>query len=335
MKVASITVCLLAAVSAFGQPGPPPAFSAADVHTVDRNANPVLPGALSGTSRFELHGATMIDLIGFAWNVEAGRVAGGPNWLATDRFLEVIASAPGPVTRDESAAMLRALLAERFKLVVHNDTRPIQAFAMTVAKGGVRMKKSDGPVTGNAQGSCTQQTDSGIAQDGPPVNTFVCRAMTMPAFAERLPGNGGFYFSATVWSWIRLASKERGTSPSGLRREDRAPRRKEQLPCSTRRKSNSGRTLSPPVPVPVIVVDSVNEKPTDNAPGVSEKLKTKESEFEVALLKPGAPGATQMRVSLQGGKVDVQSATLRTLITVSWNLTNDKIVGLPDFADTD
>ena len=43
-------------------------------------------------------------------------------------------------------------------------------------------------------------------------------------------------------------------------------------------------------PIPVIVVDSVNEKPTDNLPGVSAKLPPLPMEFEVADIKPSPSG---------------------------------------------
>ena len=43
------------------------------------------------------------------------------------------------------------------------------------------------------------------------------------------------------------------------------------------------------VPMPVIVVDSVNEKPTDNPPGAATSLPPTPTEFEVAVVKPSTP----------------------------------------------
>ena len=323
-----LAATLLASVSAFGQSAAP-TFSAADVHMVPSSANPVLAGILAGTSRFELHGASMVDLIRLAWGVNANRVVGGPNWLATDRF-DVIATTPGRATPEEASLMLRTLLADRFKLVVHNDTRPLPAFALTVAKGGAKMKKSDGA----GEAGCVQDKAT-APQDGPAWNTQICHALTMSAFADRLPGIAPFSFlgNAVVTDQTHLNGAWDFTfrfTPAG-RSADAAG----MTLFEATEKQLGLHVESARVPLPVIVVDSVDQKPTDNAPGVSEKLKTTESEFEVALLKPSAPGATQMRISLQGGKVDLQNAPLRTLITVSWNLTNDKIVGLPDFVDTD
>ncbi len=325
---ASVAVLLLSVLSAFGQTPQPLAFVSADVHSVPASANPVLAGALSGTSRFELHGATMVDLIRFAWNVDASRIAGGPSWLATNRF-DIVAATPGPVTREQSAAMLRTLLADRFKLVIRNDTRSIPAFVMTVAKAGPKLKKS---VAAEKSG-CAAKT-APAPQDGPAAQTYVCQGVTMAAFADSLPGIGGIYFlgNPLVADQTHLDGAWDFSfqfTPRGLVAVEGTT-----LFEATEKQLGLHLELGR-APVPVIVVESVNEKPTDNAPGVTEALRPTAREFEVALLKPSEPGATQMRVSLQGGKVDLQNVTLRALITVSWNLTNDKIVGLPDFVDSD
>lgn len=319
-----LTVLLLAAVSAFAQAEPAPAFLTADVHVYTSTANPTLFGLIPGTNRFDLRGATMVDLVRLAWGVDASRVAGGPSWLATDRF-DVIATAPGRPTRDEANLMLRALLADRFKLVVHDGTRPLPAFAMTVAKGGAKMKKSNGP----GESGCVQR------QEEPASTTYVCHAMTMPAFAESLPHLSLIDFLGNplvvdqthldgAWDFT-FRFTARGAAPAG-----------EGTPLFEATEKQLGLHIeSARVPLPVIVVESVNEKPADNAPGATETPQTAAVEFDVALLKPSAPGATQVRISLQGGKVDLQNIPLRALITLAWNLTADKIIGLPDFVDTD
>ena len=74
------------------------------------------------------------------------------------------------------------------------------------------------------------------------------------------------------------------------------------------------------VPMPVIVVDSVNRKPTDNVPGIEKLVPVVPTEFEVADLKPSAPNA-QIRGGLQpGGRIDLQGLTLKQLMLVSLGL---------------
>jgi hypothetical protein len=43
-------------------------------------------------------------------------------------------------------------------------------------------------------------------------------------------------------------------------------------------------------PLPVMAIDSVNETPTPNAPGVKENLLVEATEFEVAVIEKSAPG---------------------------------------------
>src|SRR5262245_42091552 len=58
-----------------------------------------------------------------AYQVQPFQVAGGPAWLASDRF-DINATAPETATPAQMNAMLQTLLAERFKLVIRRENRP-------------------------------------------------------------------------------------------------------------------------------------------------------------------------------------------------------------------
>jgi uncharacterized protein (TIGR03435 family) len=85
--------------------------------------------------------------LGLAFNnvyglgVEDGiRVRGGPDWVRKDRFT-IEATAQGPSDPETMhGPMLRALLERRFQLKVHIETEQVPAFALTVAKGGLKIK---------------------------------------------------------------------------------------------------------------------------------------------------------------------------------------------------
>ena len=90
------------------------------------------------------------------------------------------------------------------------------------------------------------------------------------------------------------------------------------------------------MPMPVIQVVSVNRTPTDNPPGVTTSLPPLPPvEFEVADIKPTAPGATGARLQLQpSGRLDGQNIPLKAYITLAWNINNDQLIaGLPKFAE--
>ena len=78
--------------------------------------------------------------------------------------------------------MLRALLADRFKLVVHTDTRPVPGFLLTVGKGKAKLKEADG----SGETGCPAQRAKRRRRRT--VLAATCRNMTMEAFAETLRG---------------------------------------------------------------------------------------------------------------------------------------------------
>jgi uncharacterized protein (TIGR03435 family) len=87
-------------------------------------------------------------------------------------------------------------------------------------------------------------------------------------------------------------------------------------------------------PIPVIVVDSVNERPTDNLPGVSAKLPALPTEFEVADIKPSQPG-TQTNLQIQpGGRIDARGVSLKDLVQFAWNIDyDDMLSGVKSISD--
>lgn len=105
-----------------------------------------------------------------AYHIGPGQVIGGPAWLDTDRF-HIEAEAAEPVDDDAVIdAMLRNLLADRFHLAVHRETRQLRALVLTVSKQGPKLEKGEG--TGSA-------TNAGHG-------SLELRNSTMDALAERL-----------------------------------------------------------------------------------------------------------------------------------------------------
>jgi uncharacterized protein (TIGR03435 family) len=91
------------------------------------------------------------------------------------------------------------------------------------------------------------------------------------------------------------------------------------------------------LPLPVLFVDSVNQTPTPNAPGVAATIPSPPpAEFEVAIIKPSSPTARGQNGRLQNGRVDIENFPLKQLIQISWQLNNndEMIAGLPKSADT-
>jgi len=110
--------------------------------------------------QFVAHNHALKTLIAAAYDVSPQVISGGPAWVESERY-EIIAKAPGDVrpNLDEQMAMLRALLAERFKLTYHREQKQMSIYALVVAKGGSKLKES--------------AFDPDAAPQGPPLLAFV------------------------------------------------------------------------------------------------------------------------------------------------------------------
>jgi uncharacterized protein (TIGR03435 family) len=326
----SLTLIALSSALAFSQTTPPPAFEMADVHISPRSNNPTARGGTVRAGQYELRTATMLDLISGAYDIKLANIAGGPSWIETDRF-DIIAKVPATTTPESIKPMLRALLADRFHLVVHNDTKPMDAYVLTAGKHPL-LKQSEG----TGPGGCEPQ-----ASDNTPVinGSFLCRNVTLAEFAETLqtwprPPVRSFIGANPVRDLTGLAGKwdfhikwtGRGLLASagsdGITLFDAVEK---QLGLKLELQKT---------PIPVLVVDSVDEKPTDNLPGVSQKLPPLPTEFEVAEITLTQPGTQENMQFQPGGRIDAKAISLRDLVQFAWEIdADDLIVGPKWMAD--
>jgi bla regulator protein blaR1 len=103
-----------------------------------------------GTS---IQGVPVHMLLRFAFGVEPDRIIGSPAWTTSNRYdIEAkVAPEDAPklekLTVEERRAMLLPLLAERFNLKYHHETRELPMYLLVVAKGGPKLAESKEPPT--------------------------------------------------------------------------------------------------------------------------------------------------------------------------------------------
>jgi uncharacterized protein (TIGR03435 family) len=121
----------------------PPAFEVASVRL---NQNPptgaqVVSLRLSlSHGRLNFQAVSLMNLIQQAYDVQRVRVQGCPQWCNEDRF-DVIAKAENPeATQAEVTMMLQTLLADRFKLALHRETKDLSGFALVIGKNGHKLQ---------------------------------------------------------------------------------------------------------------------------------------------------------------------------------------------------
>ena len=121
-----------------------PKFDAFDVATI----KPIGPDdekgryiTMQGTHRFVVKDYTLKLLIAAAYDLNPRTISGGPGWVESDHY-NIVAITPGEVrpSRDEQMTMLRALLADRFKLAFHREAKEFSIFELQVSKGGPKLK---------------------------------------------------------------------------------------------------------------------------------------------------------------------------------------------------
>jgi uncharacterized protein (TIGR03435 family) len=161
-------------------------FDVASVKPCDKNS-PTPPSAGRGgagggsaaASRMDLPCSTLAHLIEVAYvefpdGVRQPRLAfkplpieGGPAWLKSETFF-ISAETESTVTPTMMRGpMLQMILEDRFKLKVHRETRQVPVYELTVAKGGLKIKRT-------VPGSCAPETLENLGRPPEPGEKPLC-----------------------------------------------------------------------------------------------------------------------------------------------------------------
>jgi uncharacterized protein (TIGR03435 family) len=117
----------------------------------------------SNHGRFSLVMVTLKGLVLAAYEVNDFQIVGGPSWIDSDGY-DVVAKAGSDATYAKMKPMLQSLLADRFKLTLHRETRELPVYELAVAKGGPKIAPAK-------EGSCAPLDLSGPAL---PLGSKVC-----------------------------------------------------------------------------------------------------------------------------------------------------------------
>jgi len=329
-RLTALGLVILGSTILLGQSKNAPAFEVADVH-VSAPGTPTRGGFMPG-GRAELRGVTMLELISAAYGVDEKMIVGGPVWLGSDKF-DVIAKAPN-AKEDVLQAMLRTLLADRFKLVVKQEKRDLPAYVLTAGKSAPKLQPAakDGPA----------QTSQGTGDPG--IIHMRCTSCSMDELCEILPDAARNYVDHPVVNETHLKGKfdfqldwmGRGVYLAARNNPDGPP------PISVfDGLEKLGLKLSPGTkPMDVVAVEQVNETPAPNPEGVTAKIPVFPTEFEVAEVRPAKAGAQfsgragpATRTGLMGdwdfqnGRLEILGATLKGLLIQAYDTKENGVSG--------
>jgi uncharacterized protein (TIGR03435 family) len=137
--------------------------------------------------RFTATNVSLKNLMEYeAYGIPGSRILNGPKWLDSTRF-DIEAKMDDPVAeqlqtlahaqrRLETQAMFQQLLADRFKLAVHWESRELPVYALTVGKKGPKLQ----PTKESSEGSGTRSHGSQSATE------FTAKGVTLPELAASL-----------------------------------------------------------------------------------------------------------------------------------------------------
>jgi uncharacterized protein (TIGR03435 family) len=136
----------------------PQAVSAGHPEFEVASIKPAKPGAMGMFIRFQPSGRLSVtnmppkELMTMAYNVQPFQVTGEPKWFDSERY-DIEAKPDSSVAarldkltpeqrKDELMQMMQSLLAERFQLSLHRQTKELPVYALVVSKGGPKLQKS-------------------------------------------------------------------------------------------------------------------------------------------------------------------------------------------------
>jgi uncharacterized protein (TIGR03435 family) len=131
-------------------PAAAPRFDVVAIHL--HESQPHEHNSISSSPRdghFHAENVSVLMLMQWAYDIPDTRILGAPGW-AKSTFFNIDAKADPSVDqqlkdltsdagRKEKERMVQALLADRFKLVVHSETRQLPIYALVVARGGAKL----------------------------------------------------------------------------------------------------------------------------------------------------------------------------------------------------
>lgn len=174
LSVAALSAQASATSQQSSTPAAEPVFEVATIKPVESDAKKGRYIVMQGVNRFVEKDYTLKLLIAAAYDLNPRAISGGPSWMESDHYdIEALTPGDSRPDHDQQMAMLRNLLADRFKLTFHREPREFSIYALEPAKGGAKIGEKDG--TGLRQ--------STAQPDDPPklISTVYPQKLVLPA----------------------------------------------------------------------------------------------------------------------------------------------------------
>jgi uncharacterized protein (TIGR03435 family) len=197
----------------------------------------------------------------YAYDLHRTQVLGGPGWLDSDKY-NIVAKpeAAGQPTTTQWKIMLQKMLADRFGLTFHRETRTLSVYALTTAKGGAKLlptAEDSGDEVGDISFAELGKLDARHASVADFVHSMQKNVLDRP-IVDQTALSGRYDFAL---SWVPDEFQFSGVrTPGG----PQIPSNTDGADLVTATREQLGLQLKATrAPTEVIVIDHA-EKPTDN-----------------------------------------------------------------------
>lgn len=218
---------------------------------------------------------TLMSVLMRAYDVKNYQVS-GPAWLSSERY-DIVAKVPPGATKEQFNGMLQNLLAERFHLALHRETKEFQGYELVVGKGSKLKASADSRPEGPELMEAPKTDANGFPQldrpglvmmegmRGRAVVTFLtARAQPVSALVEQLSKE----FRMPILDRTGLAGKfdftlEFAPQPPGSLTPDLTEEGGANLLTAVQQQL--GLKLNPSkIPLPLLIVDRADKVPIEN-----------------------------------------------------------------------
>ena len=238
--IASVTLMVFASYGAYGQSAGEPEF---EVASVKRNTSGDHRSS-THTSKGEviMRNVPLKQCIERAYDIKDYALS-GPDWLTSERY-DIVAKPPSNTQVEQLQLMLRRLLAERFQLKVHRESKVVSAYALVAGKNGPKLQQVEASGGSHMNSSRGQMTAQKVSMSQ--LADFLARQLDRPV-VDRTEIKGVFD--------LKLEWTEESQSTDGASGPSIFTAVQEQLGL---------RLQAQKLPVEILVVDNVEKVPTEN-----------------------------------------------------------------------
>lgn len=265
LPATAVVAALFVSAETQAQTQKTPSFEVASIKPGDpavRNVRiQIAPGG-----RFIASNVNLKFLIQYAYGVRDFQISGAPGWGSSDRYEISAKPEDGEnTTQDQLKQMMQGLLAERFKLTLHRETKESAVYALVVAKNGTKLQESASEPRGQGQRQMMRMGRGLISAQQIPMSTLATQLSQ--ALGRSVIDETGLKGNYDVkLEWTPDTSERRGMGDGDPRPSSEAPPAPDPAGPSlfTALQEQLGLKLEGRKgPVEILVIDHV-EKPSEN-----------------------------------------------------------------------